>query len=92
MERGRSSRRRSRALLQVSGVGVIEDVHIKIVLGDRARWPDSTSPKARAYTLLQDMLLYMIILADSLFGSNQVRHVDAAVGQPASGHECEQRP
>ena len=71
---GRSSRRRSRALLQVSGVGVIEDVHIKIVLGDRARWPDSTSPIARAYTLLQDILLYMIIIADSLFGSNQVRH------------------
>ena len=90
-ERERSSRRRSCALLQVSGVGVIEDVHVKIVLGVRARWPDSTSPIARAYTLPQDILLYIVLIADSLFGSNQVRHVDAAVGQPASGHECEQR-
>ena len=36
-ERERSSRRRSRALLQVSGVGVIEDVHVKIGVGDVAR-------------------------------------------------------
>ena len=89
---GRSSRRRGRALLQVSGVGVIEDVHVKIVHGVRARWPDSTSYIARVYTSFQDILIYMIIIADSLLGSNQVRHVDAAVGEPAYGHECEQRP
>ena len=33
-----------------------------------------------------------VYIADSLFGSKQVRHVDAAVGEPASGHECERRP
>ena len=73
-ERERSSRRRSRALLQVSGVGVIEDVHVKIGVGDEARWPDSTSPIARAYTHLQDILHYIVLIADLLFGSYQVRH------------------
>ena len=29
-----------------------------------------------------------VYFADSLFGSKQVRHVDAAVGEPVSGHEC----
>ena len=33
-----------------------------------------------------------VYIADSLFGSKQVCHVDAAVGEPASGHECERRP
>ena len=35
---------------QVSGVGVIEDVPVKIVLGVEARWPVSTSPIVRACT------------------------------------------
>ena len=80
------------ALLQVSGVGVIEDVHVKIGVGDEARWPDSTSPISRAYTHLQDILHYIVLIADSLFGSYQVRHVNAAVSQPASCHECEEEP
>ena len=33
-----------------------------------------------------------VYIADSLFGSKQVHHVDAAVDKPASGHECERRP
>ena len=65
----------SSAITQVPGVGVIEDAPVKIVHGVRARWPDSTSHIARAYTSFQDILLYMIIIADSLFGSNQVRHI-----------------
>ena len=90
--RGRSSRRRSRAITQVPGGGVIEDAPVKIVHGVRARWPDSTSYIARVYTSFQGILIYTIIIADSLFGSNQVCHVDAAVGEPASDHEYEQRP
>ena len=35
---------------QVSGVGVIEDVPVKIVLGVEARWPVSTSPIVCAST------------------------------------------
>ena len=34
----------------------------------------------------------MASVTDSLFGYCQGRHVDAAVGQPASGHECEKDP
>ena len=77
------------AITQVPGVGVIEDAPVKFVHGVRARWPDSTSYIARVYTSFQGILIYMIIIADSLLGSNQVRHVDAAVGKPASDHECE---
>ena len=76
---------------QVSGVGVIEDVPVKIVLGVEARWPVSTSPSSCLH-LYQELLLYIYIIADSLFGSYQVRHVDAAVGEPASSHKCERRP
>ena len=67
--RGRSSRR-SRAITQVLGVGVIEDVPVKIVHRVRARWPDSTSYIARVYTPFQGILIYTVIIADSLFGSN----------------------
>ena len=75
-------------LLQVSGV--IEDVPDVVGVGDEARLPASTSPIARASIYLQDILSFMVLIADSLFGYCQVRHVDAAVGQPASGHdECE---
>ena len=34
----------------------------------------------------------MASVTDSLFGYCQVRHVDAAVGQPASSHKCEKDP
>ena len=53
---------------QVSGVGVIEDVPVKIVLGVEAHWPVSTSPSSCLH-LYQDLLLYMCIIADSLSGS-----------------------
>ena len=59
---------------QVSGVGVIEDVPVKIVLGVKARWPVSTSPSLCLH-LYQELLLYIYIIADSLFSSYQVRHV-----------------
>ena len=58
---------------QVSGVGVIEDVPVKIVLGVEARWPVSTSPSSCLH-LYQELLLYIYIIADSLLGSYQVRH------------------
>ena len=54
--------------------------------------PASTSPIARASIHLQDILSFIVLIADLLFGYYQVRHVDAAVGQPASSHKCEQDP
>ena len=74
-------------LLQVSGV--IEDVPDVVGVGDEACLPASTSPIARASIYLQDILSFMVLIADSLLDYCQVRHVDAAVGQPASGHKCE---
>ena len=63
---------------QVSGVGVIEDVPVKIVLGVGARWPCSTSHSSCLH-LYQELLLYIYIIADSLFGSYQVRHAERLV-------------
>ena len=71
---------REREEFKVSGVGVIEDVPVKIGVGDEARWPDSTSPIARAYTHLQDILHYIVLIADLLFGSYQVRHAEIMDG------------
>ena len=68
-------------LLQVSGV--IEDVPDGIRVGDEACLPASTSPIARASIHLQDILSFIVLIADSLFGYYQVCHVDAAVGQPS---------
>ena len=53
---------------QVSGVGVIEDVPVKIVLGAGARWPCSSSHSSCLH-LYQDLIIYMCIIADSLSGS-----------------------
>ena len=74
-------------LLQVSGV--LEAVSNEVWVGDEARLVASTSPIARGSIYLQDTLSFMVLIADSLLGYCQVRHVDAAVGQPASGHKCE---
>ena len=74
-------------LVQV--LGVHEAVPDNVTVGDEACLPASTSPIARASIYLQDILSFMALIADSLLGYCQVRHVDAAVGQPASGHECE---
>ena len=59
-------------LLQVSGV--IEDVPDVVGVGDEARLPASTSPIARASIYLQDILSFMVLIADSLLGYCQVRH------------------
>ena len=59
---------------QVSGVGVIEDVPVKIILGVEARWPVSAS-RTSCLHLYQELLLYISIIADSLLGSYQVSHV-----------------
>ena len=74
-------------LLQVSGV--IEDVPDVVGVGYEARLPASTSPIAHASIYIQDILSFMVLIADLLFGYCQVHHVDAAVGQLASGHKCE---
>ena len=57
---------------QVPGIGVIEDVHVKIVLGAGARWPSCSSLNC-ACTFTGNPHLHVSI-ADSLFGSKQVRH------------------
>ena len=59
-------------LLQVSGV--IEAVPDVVGVGDEARLPASTSPIARASIYLQDILSFMVLIADSLLGFCQVRH------------------
>ena len=59
-------------LLQVSGV--IEDVPDVVGVGDEGRLPASTSPIARASIYLQDILSFMVLIADSLLGFCQVRH------------------
>ena len=41
--------------------------------------------------LIPGIPLLHVSFADSLYGSVQVRHVDAAVGEPASSHKCERR-
>ena len=53
---------------QVSGVGVIEDVPVKIVLGAGACWPCSSSHSSCLH-LYRDSLIYMCLIADSLSGS-----------------------
>ena len=69
------------------GIGVLEDVHLKIVLKLRlAGHPDIVIVMP---VLIPGIPLLHVSFADSLYGSVQVRHVDAAVGKPASSHECE---
>ena len=41
--------------------------------------------------LIPGIPLLHVSFTDSLYGSVQVRHVDAAVGEPASSHKCEGR-
>ena len=71
------------------GIGVLEDVHLKIVLKLRlAGHPDIVIVVP---VLIPGIPLLHVSFTDSLCGSVQVRHVDAAVGEPASSHKCEGR-
>ena len=70
----------SRAFIQVSGV--IEDVPDGVRLGVRLAGQLVQSYRLCLY-LSPNIPFSWILFADSLMGYYQVRHVDAAVGQPS---------
>ena len=79
-ERERSSRSRSHAFIQVSGV--TEDVPNVVRLGVRLAGQLVQSYRPCLY-LSPNIPSSWLLFADSLLGYYQVRHVDAAVGQPS---------
>ena len=79
-ERERSSRRRSCAFIQVSGV--TEDVPDGVRLGVRLAGQIVQSYRLCLY-LSPSILSSCLLFTDLLSGYYQVRHVDAAVGQPS---------